>query len=287
MTTKFRKQKRDGWCHTLGALAMLTVLMTATAEVRAQEQSRESMAVDATATQWSYQFALEGNFDYKDDILDNGQQRAEGNRGFLQFRWVAPIPKSEKVPLTLLPRLTLRAVEEKDNGNYGFGQSDVFVLGIMQQWAKGRWGIGPQINFPAKTGFGNPNWGYGLAGAITQREIDDKLFLALLLQQTWSKDPSPDSDETKASPLGINAIVVYQLGNGFYIGNGDFVIKYDWYNGGWSVPLRLRLGKAWISPKTTWNAYIEYGTTAKISSWQGAIPNHTLRINVQFQIPVG
>ncbi len=32
----------------------------------AQEQSRESAAVDPTASQWSLQFAYEGKFDYKE-----------------------------------------------------------------------------------------------------------------------------------------------------------------------------------------------------------------------------
>jgi hypothetical protein len=244
------------------------------------------MAVDATATQWSYQFAIEGNFDYADDILPNGQPRPEGPRGFLQFRWVAPIPKG-KVPLTLLPRLTLRMVEQQDKGNFGFGQSDVFVLGILQQWSKGRWGLGPQINFPAKVGYGNPNWGFGLAGALTQRELSDKLFLALLLQQTWSESPSSADGAILASPLGINATIVYQLGKGWYVGNGDFVIRYDWYNSALFVPLRVRLGKAFIDPKTTWNAYIEYGTSLDNSSWLGPVAKHTVRLNVQFQIPVG
>ena len=93
-----------------------------------QEQSRETMAVDATASQWSYQFALEGNFDYKDDTLDNVQTRPEVNKGFLQFRLVAPIAKSEKIPITMLPRLTLRLVENQQS-DFGFGNSDIFVLG--------------------------------------------------------------------------------------------------------------------------------------------------------------
>jgi hypothetical protein len=249
----------------------------------AQEQSRESMAVDATATQWSYQFALEGNFDYETDLVD-GVPRPEGGKGFLQFRLVAPVPKSEKIPLTMLPRLTLRALENKD-GDWGFGNSDIFVLGIVQQWAKGRWGIGPQLNFPSKTGFGNPNWGFGLAGAITQRELNDKLFLAFLVQQTWSKDPAGSGD-IKPGTLGLNPVIVYQLGNGVYIGNGDYVIRYNWNDGSWYVPIRIRLGKAWILPEKTWNAYIEYGTAAKISDWKGPIANHTVRINVQFQLPV-
>jgi hypothetical protein len=261
----------------------LVVAVLLAGPVFAQEQSRESMAVDATATQWSYQFALEGNFDYDTDLV-NGVPRGEGGRGFLQFRFVAPVPKSGKIPFTMLPRLTLRALENKDE-QWGFGNSDVFVLGIAQQWATGRWGIGPQLNFPSKTGFGNPNWGFGLAGAVTQRALNDKVFLSFLVQQTWSKDPAGSGD-IKAGSLGLNPGIVYQLGKGVYIGNGDYVIRYNWNDGSWYVPIRIRLGKAWILPEKTWNAYIEYGTAAKISDWKGPIANHTVRINVQFQLPV-
>jgi hypothetical protein len=53
----------------------------------AQEQSRESAAVDPTAAQWSLQFAYEGKFDYKEPDV-----RGEGDKGFFQFRFVAPLP---------------------------------------------------------------------------------------------------------------------------------------------------------------------------------------------------
>jgi hypothetical protein len=194
----------------------------------AQEQSRESAAVDPTAAQWSLQFAYEGQFEYKDTL-----SRGVGNNGFFQFRFVAPIPASESVPITLLPRLTARLVQNSQD-EFGFGQSDLFVLGILNQWATGRWGLGPQINFPSQEGFGNTNWGYGLAGVLTQRGLNDDLFIALLLQQVWRDD---GTGVTRAAPLGINATLVYQLGNGWYIGNGDFVISYNWHNQTWFVPL--------------------------------------------------
>lgn len=251
----------------------------------AQQQSRESMAVDATAAQWSFQFAYEGFFDYRTDEIAPGIVRPEGNKGFLQFRLVAPFPKSESLPVTLLPRLTLRAVQNK-NGDYGFGSSDIFALAILQQWSTGRWGIGPQINFPAGSAeFGNTNWGYGFAAAITERALSDRLFLALLLQQTWRAQMG-GSGATLASPLGINAIFVYQLGEGWYVGNGDFVISYDWYNQAFFVPFGVRVGKAFISPRTTWNAYIEYSTSLLYDSWMAPVATHALRLNVQFQIPV-
>jgi len=102
----------------------------------AQEQSRESAAVDPTASQWSLQFAYEGFNDYQEI-----ETRGEGNNGFFQFRMVAPLPADESFPITLLPRLTLRLVQNSED-EFGFGQSDFFVLGILNQWASGRWGIG-------------------------------------------------------------------------------------------------------------------------------------------------
>jgi hypothetical protein len=270
----------------LAAAALLLLVLTSSGT--AQEQSRESMAVDATATQWSFQFAYEGKFDYKTDSLDSGGYRPEGERGFFQFRLVAPVPKSESWPVTMLPRLTLKLVQSK-NDNYGFGGGDVFALLIVNQWATGRWGIGPQVNFPAGSSetkeFGSTEWGFGFAAAVTQRALDDKLFLALLLQQVWRKQP--DSGKTEAAPLGVNPVIVYQLGNGFYLGNGDFVISYNWQDGSWLIPFLLRFGKAFIGDTSTWNAYVEYGVPLYYSDWKGPVPGQILRVNVQFQIPLG
>lgn len=264
-------------------LMVISALMALLGPLSAQEQSRESMAVDATASQWSFQFAGESFWDYQDDSLDDGTQRPEGDKGFLQFRLVAPIPKSEKNPLTWLPRLTLRGVSNKDS-EFGFGSSDIFILGIINQWATGRWGLGPQINFASQKGFGNTNWGFGLAGAVTQRAMEDKLFLAFLLQQTWTEN---STGATVASPININPIFVYQLGAGWYVGNGDYVMRYDWDNGAWFIPFGVRLGKAFIQPAKTWNAYVEYAASLYYDDWQGSVAGHSVRINVQFQIPVG
>ena len=250
-------------------------------EGASEEQSRESMAVDATATQWSYQFAYEGFWNYKTDEIEPGVTRPEGRKGFFQFRWVAPIPKSDKMPITLLPRLTLR-VQQAADGDFGFGASDIFILGIINQWSSGRWGIGPQINFPAQESkFGNPNWALGFAAAVTQRAWDDKLFFAFLVQQTWTKKDG----KTKPSPLALNPSFVIQLGKGWYTGNGDYVISYDWDSNGWLIPLGVRVGKAFISEAKTWNAYLEYSTVAAHPGWKGPIPGNALRVNVQFQIP--
>lgn len=258
------------------AAVVMLILISASA-ASAQEQSRESMAVDATASQWSFQLAGEGFWNYKED-------HPEGRKGFLQFRLVAPISKSESIPFTMLPRLTVR-YQQNAQEEWGWGNSDIFVLGIAQEWAQGRWGIGPQINFPAQDGFGNTNWGMGLAGAVTQRELSDKLYLAVLLQQVWGK--KGESDAVTPSPIGINLILVYQLGNGWYIGNGDYVVNYSWDQNAWFIPFGVRLGKAFVGESDTWNAYVEYSTAVYYDDWPGPVPGHAFRVNIQYQLPVG
>ena len=54
-------------------------------------QSRESMAMDATATQWSYQVAYQLMPDYYKDLVNDSTRRA-GLDNYLQIRVVAPIP---------------------------------------------------------------------------------------------------------------------------------------------------------------------------------------------------
>jgi hypothetical protein len=87
--------------------------------------------------------------------------------------------------------------------------------------------------------------------------------------------------------LSINPTIVYQLGNGFYIGNGDYVINYDWYAQKFFIPFGVRFGKAFVSPTTTWNFYVEYSTSVYYDGWPGPVATHAFRVNGQFQIPVG
>jgi hypothetical protein len=47
------------------------------------------------------------------------------------------------------------------------------------------------------------------------------------------------------------------------------------------------LGKAFVGEKTTWNAYVEYSTSVVYKDWVGPAAGHAVRVNVQYQIPVG
>ena len=259
----------------------------------AAQQSRESMALDNTAAQWSLQFAYQANLDYRSDTLASGVARPEGNKGFFQYRMVAPISLGK---VTLLPRLTARVSENKD-GEWGVSPTDLFALIVPLQWSTGRAGIGPDLVIPGSAKVGSNEWAYGLAGAVIQRFFNQKVMAGLLVQQTWGRrdvvdlsQPVPvptDSTETGAHPLIINPFINVQLGNGWYLGTNDLQVQYSWEFKGWKLPVGARLGYVLVRPKNSWNFYVEYATDFATSDWPGAAAKNKLRLNVSLSIPVG
>ena len=103
----------------------------------AQEQSRESAALDNTAAAWSFQLAGQAMPDYRQDTLASGEVRPEGNKGYAQFRMVAPV---KVAGVSVLPRLTMRYSQNKD-GEWGFSPTDLFALILPFDWGTGRAGV--------------------------------------------------------------------------------------------------------------------------------------------------
>ena len=279
----------------IGALA-LTAALSHTA-VRADEdgaaapvsgepeaaQDDVSKALDSTATQWSFQVAYQQT-DYKDDRV-NGEQRQPGLDNFWQLRIVAPLVFDS---FTMLPRLTIRHYEDKLNDEDGFGNSELFGLIIPKSWdwGSGRMGLGPLVTTPGDEEVARDEWGYGLAGAIVNTSGD--WFYGVLLTQSWrSVDPnnlSPDPTDN-TNPLGIAPFLNYQLGNGWYVGNGDMVVQYDWNSSEWYIPINLRVGRVMVGDKGSWNLYAEIGTSLVYKDWPGAAKDQSIRINVTRTIP--
>ncbi len=265
----------------------------------AQEQSRASMATDPTATQWSLQGAVQWN-DYEGGEIAPGVNRPKGQKFFGQFRLVAPIPKeSSPLPFTLLPRLTVR-YGKNQQGSWGFAQTEIFALGIVNDWGTGRWGLGPIVTIPAERGHGSTDWGFGLAGALVQRALDDQLFYGVLLRQIW-EDPTVSAGTTfsgdiegdefvvensGAGPLSIQPILQWTFPGGWYLSNGEMGVSYDWDSQEWYMDLPVRFGKVIVQPKRSWNIYIEYKTAVIYKDWLGSAIDNSVRLNVSLSIPI-
>lgn len=128
------------------------------------DEERATIALDSTATQWSFQFAWQVMPDHHDDVLANGQRRKPGNTDFAQLRIVAPIPLKG---FTLLPRVTIRHYENAA-GQSGIGNTEIFAPMISKSWdwGSGRFGIGPLVTLPGDEEVARDEWGYGLAMAV-------------------------------------------------------------------------------------------------------------------------
>ncbi len=249
-------------------------------------QSRASQAMDATATQWSFQFAYQSMPDYHTDLV-NGEPRRPGLDNYAQLRVVAPIPLKG---VTILPRLTFRHYENVETKKSGLGNTELFALLIpdVTNWGTGRAGIGPLVTFPGNPDVSKDEWGYGFAAAIVNNS--GQWFYGLLFTQSFrATDPNAlGPEESDTNPLGIAPFLAYRFGTtGLYLQTADMVALYDWNSGGFYLPVGLRAGKVWVWEKSSLNVYGEYLTSAIYDSWEGPAVENSYRLNVSYTIPVG
>jgi hypothetical protein len=273
-----KRALRNYLCH----LALPIVMLGNCASAEEGVQDDVSKALDSTATQWSFQLAYKNMPNYKDDYVD-GKQRPEGSTDFVQFRIVAPLAYEK---FTILPRLTFRHYENAE-GKSGIGNTELFGLIIPKSWdwGSGRMGLGPMVTAPGDSGVSKDEWGGGLAGAIVN--TSGNWFYGFLLTQSWQAvDPEalpPSSSNT--NPLGIAPFLNYQLGGGWYVGNGDMIVRYDWDSKEVYMPIGVRFGKVIVGPKSSWNIYGEYQTSLIYDNYPGPAVADSFRINVTYTMP--
>ena len=265
-------------------IAALALTSHSFAEEEAPTQDRESMAMDSTASQWSFQTAYQWMPNYHDDIV-NGEPRPAGLDNYVQFRVVAPVPLKT---MTILPRLTIRHYEAA-NGDSGFGNTELFGLVIPKpwDWGTGRVGIGPLITAPGDPDVARDEWGYGFAAAAVNTK--GKWFYGLLFTQSWrSIDPNlqQNEDASDTNPLGIAPFLAYRIANGWYVQTADLIAQYDWNNNEFYMPIGVRFGKVIVSESSSWNIYTEYVTSLFYDNWSGTAVKDSFRINVSYTIPV-
>ncbi len=248
-------------------------------------QDAETRALDSTATQWSFQFAYQSMPSYHADTLPDGSTRAPGLDNYVQMRVVAPVPLKG---FTLLPRLTLRHYENLRTKESGIGNTELFALVIPKSWdwGSGRMGIGPLVTLPGSSKVARDEFGYGLAAAVVNGS--GNWFYGVLLTQSWrGVDPNTlPTGSSDTNPLGIAPFLNYKLGNGWNVGNGDMVAKYDWDSKKFYMPVGLRTGKVIVKPDgSTWNIYAEYQTSLIYSDYPGSAVENSFRFNITRAIP--
>ncbi len=273
-------------CIVLLSFFSITAFAQDSDDSAAPQVDDAAKALDATATQWSFQFAYQSMPDYYNDMV-NGAPRRPGLDNYVQLRIVAPIPLKT---LTILPRVTLRHYENVSTGKTGLGNTEIFALIIPKalDWGTGRAGIGPMVTLPGNADVAKDEWGYGFSSAYVNNS--GLWFYGVLLTQSWRGiDPSSlPAGASDANPLGIAPFLNYRFGDsGYYAGNGDMVALYDWNTKGFYLPIGARFGKVWVLDKGSVNAYAEYQTSAVYKDWQGPAVKNSFRLNITYTMPVG
>ena len=83
-----------------------------------------------------------------------------------------------------------------------------------------------------------------------------------MVGQTWGAlDPWYPERFDVASSLVINPVAIWQLTDEWYVSDGDMVLRYNWDESEWFVPIGLRIGRLFVGEKSTWNIYGEYQTS--------------------------
>jgi len=112
--------------------------------------------------------------------------------------------------------------------------------------------------------------------------------------QANAQDESDDEHEASSNafhldtnPLGLSPYLNYQLGDGWYVGNGDMAAQYDWDSKKFCLPIGVRVGKVAVKPDGSWNVYFEYQTSLIYDDWPGATVENSYRFNVSYTWPLG
>ena len=142
------------------------------------------------------------------------------------------------------------------------------------------------MTLPGDKKVARDEWGYGFAAALVNGS--GNWFYGLLLTQSWRAiDPNTlPTGTSDTNPLGIAPFLNYKLGNGWYVGNGDMIAKYDWDSKKFSMPIGVRVGKVLVQPGgSTWNFYTEYQTSLIYKDYPGAAVKNSFRFNITRAIP--
>lgn len=122
------------------------------------------------------------------------------------------------------------------------GLSDLFLVDVIAFKTKiGLLGIGPSLIIPTASSdyLGGGKWSAGAAGVVMTRAFG--LSLGLLGQQYFSF--AGDSDRPDQNYMLFQPIVNKILSKGVFL-NFSPIMKFDWENSDYSIPLGVNIGKA-------------------------------------------
>jgi len=199
----------------------------------------------------------------------------------LNIQPVVPFAGGRIITRTIFPFVWIPDVTA-ESGRLSSGLSDI-VLTTFYVPGEGSlmWGLGPVFEFPTGgSERGSGKWSAGLSGVALAQPGD--WTLGVLANNVWSF--AGDSDRQDVNKGLLQAFIVYQLGNGWYV-NSAPIINVDWKAADgqkWKVPFGAGAGKLLFLGKLPLNVQVgayKYVVKPDVG------PDWQLRLQAQFLFP--
>ena len=212
---------------------------------------------------------------------------ASGYRNTLVLQPVLPLKICENAffPYHIVrPTLPIEAPTADPDGPRGVhgGLGDLTVLDLylhpMEQ-LKSTFGVGYAATLPTRThpALGRGEWELGPSAAFITTAVD-KWNLGFLYEQ-------PFSIESDAYQVLFQPIAVRTLPDEWYVGWGDLLMLLNDRDGGYDLPLSVRVGKVVEFGKTPVNVFVQPSYTPDgLRSGPGG-PKWGIKLNITFLFP--
>ncbi len=239
----------------------------------AQEESDEQKAAANATNPLSFvtKLQIQPNYTFKDN---GGDQMSIFNRIMQPSKTIGlPFIKSRNSKIYSIYRLEMPIVSQTfpDNVGDATGLSDFIIIdAITFKLKKGLFGIGPALIMPTATSeyLGAGKWSTGAVVVYGTKAFG--LSLGVLGQQFISF--AGDTERADQNYLLLQPIITKIFKKGYFI-NYSPIMKFDWENNTYNIPVGLSIGKA-FSKSLTMFIGTEYVVTGP---GQG---DFTVRLNI-------
>ena len=225
-------------------IAILLGFFTVNAQETKEQESTEQESVEALSKQAANPVADLISIPFQNNLNMN-QGPFDRNTNILNIQPVIPFLGGKVITRTIMPIVSIPDYGSESGKAYkGSGLADIVFTAFYKPESKGKliWGLGPVLEFPTGGEYrGSQKWSAGPSVLAMVQPGD--WTLGALMNNVWSY--AGDSERGDVNRMLLNAFVVRQLGDGWYV-NSAPIITANWEADSgdqWTVPLGAGGGK--------------------------------------------
>jgi len=217
-------------------IAIVLGVFTVNAQETTEQESTEQESVEALSKQAANPVADLISIPFQNNLNMN-QGPFDRNTNILNIQPVIPFLGGKVITRTVMPIVSIPDYSS-ESGKFTSGLADIVFTAFYKPESKGKltYGFGPVLELPTGgENRGSQKWSAGPSALVLVTPGD--WTIGALINNVWSY--AGDSDRGDVNRMLLNAFVVRQLGDGWYV-NSAPIITANWEADSgdqWTVPL--------------------------------------------------